>query len=322
MRRFMMGVAIAAASMMPLGALAGDQETAQAVANNLKTSGRLKGYNIDVKAKDGAVILIGKVASDEQLAAAVDIANRTQGVEKVIVQLTSPQSPATPEGLRQPNSLAGDATAVKGVQPAMPSPRRMTPASTASYESAPKNEPNKVASNSAAPNTLPSQNGVPMRTAMKAQPAPSQSPVPSSVAVNQQQMAAQPQQIRAQSVQQRRPNPQVAMGVPPQFQPVALHGGAPNGEPIPAYAPGMGGTIAPTQYDHPQMPNYAWPSYAAYPNYAALTYPKQYSATAWPFIGPFYPYPQVPLGWRKVTLEWDDGWWFLDFDDRGHHCHR
>ena len=33
------------------------------------------------------------------------------------------------------------------------------------------------------------------------------------------------------------------------------------------------------------------------------------------YIGPFYPYPQVPLGWRKVTLEWDDGWWFLDFKD-------
>ncbi len=69
-------------------------------------------------------------------------------------------------------------------------------------------------------------------------------------------------------------------------------------------------------YDNPQMPGYAWPSYAASPNYAALTYPKQYSASAWPYIGPFYPYPQVPLGWRKVTLEWDDGWWFLDFKDQ------
>ena len=69
-------------------------------------------------------------------------------------------------------------------------------------------------------------------------------------------------------------------------------------------------------YDQPYLPNYAWPTYAAYPNYAALTYPKQYSPTAWPYIGPFYPYPQVPLGWRKVTLEWDDGWWFLDFKDR------
>ena len=66
-------------------------------------------------------------------------------------------------------------------------------------------------------------------------------------------------------------------------------------------------------YENPQMPGYAWPSYASYPNYAALTYPQQYSPTAWPYIGPFYPYPQVPLAWRKVALEWDDGWWFLDF---------
>jgi hypothetical protein len=69
------------------------------------------------------------------------------------------------------------------------------------------------------------------------------------------------------------------------------------------------------RYDQPNVPNYAWPGYAAYPNYANLTYPKQYSPAAWPYIGPFYPYPQVPLGWRKVSLEWHDGWWFLDFDD-------
>jgi len=71
--------------------------------------------------------------------------------------------------------------------------------------------------------------------------------------------------------------------------------------------------VTPARYDQPQMPGYAWPSYAASPNYAAVTYPKQYSPTAWPYIGPFYPYPQVPLGWRKVTLQWDDGWWWLDF---------
>ena len=68
-------------------------------------------------------------------------------------------------------------------------------------------------------------------------------------------------------------------------------------------------------YNLPNVPSYAWPSYAPYPNYASVTYPHQYSPTAWPYIGPFYPYPQVPLGWRKVKLEWDDGWWMLDFDD-------
>ena len=89
--------------------------------------------------------------------------------------------------------------------------------------------------------------------------------------------------------------------------------GGPSGMPATGYSPnGMGQAVS---YDNPQMPGYAWPSYAAYPNYAALTYPQQYSPSAWPYIGPFYPYPQVPLGWRKVTLEWDDGWWFLDFKD-------
>ena len=71
----------------------------------------------------------------------------------------------------------------------------------------------------------------------------------------------------------------------------------------------------PGQYNHPNLPDYAWPSYACYPNYAEVCYPKQYSPKAWPHIGPFYPYPQVPLGWRKVTLEHHDGWWWLDFDD-------
>lgn len=72
----------------------------------------------------------------------------------------------------------------------------------------------------------------------------------------------------------------------------------------------------PAQHDHPQMPAYAWPAYASHPNYGAVTYPKQYSPSAWPYIGPFYPYPQVPLGWREVSLKWKDGWWMMDFKDR------
>ncbi len=88
------------------------------------------------------------------------------------------------------------------------------------------------------------------------------------------------------------------------------------GAPLPMYgAPVPGAAMPPACYDQPHLPAYAWPGYAAYPNYAGVTYPKQYSPSAWPYIGPFYPYPQVPLGWRKVCLEWHDGWWFLDFDD-------
>jgi hypothetical protein len=79
---------------------------------------------------------------------------------------------------------------------------------------------------------------------------------------------------------------------------------------------GYGGGSPAANAGQPNMPGYAWPGYAASPNYAAVNYPQQYSASAWPYIGPFYPYPQVPMGWRRVELEWDDGWWNLDFHDR------
>lgn len=87
-------------------------------------------------------------------------------------------------------------------------------------------------------------------------------------------------------------------------------------------APGMGGGGAPSpiggagNYSNPQLPSHAWPAYAQYPNSAAVSYPKQHSASAFPYIGPFYPYPQVPLGWREVSLQWDDGYWQLDFEQK------
>jgi hypothetical protein len=100
-------------------------------------------------------------------------------------------------------------------------------------------------------------------------------------------------------------------------------GGGPgySGGPLPMGGTGVGMPPIPGRADGPNMPNYAWPSYASSPNVAAVQYPTQYSPTAWPYIGPFYPYPQVPLGWRRVSLEWDDGWWWLDFDERHIHSH-
>lgn len=89
-------------------------------------------------------------------------------------------------------------------------------------------------------------------------------------------------------------------------------------------APGMGGYpqggVNPAghhmMYNQPNVPEYAWPSYAQYDNYAAVTYPGQYDASAFPYIGPFYPYPQVPLNWRQSTLEWKDGSWNLRFSTK------
>lgn len=77
--------------------------------------------------------------------------------------------------------------------------------------------------------------------------------------------------------------------------------------PLPEGAAGMTGPAVGGQ------PNYAWPSYAPATNFSAVGYPTAYPWQAWPNIGPFYPYPEVPLDWRAVTLRWDDGIWWLDF---------
>ncbi len=87
-------------------------------------------------------------------------------------------------------------------------------------------------------------------------------------------------------------------------------GGTMNGGPMPEGPAGMPGA---SQASQPNMPNYSWPSYAPYPNASAVGYPTVYPWQAWPNISAPYPYPEVPLDWRAVTLRWDDGIWWLDF---------
>ena len=111
------------------------------------------------------------------------------------------------------------------------------------------------------------------------------------------------------------PMPFATCGTPPMGAPM----GAPMGLQPPVNMSAPAGPAGPAISGSPNLPGYAWPGYAAHPNFGAVSYPKQHSASAWPYIGPFYPYPQVPLGWRKVTLEWDDGWWQLDFSHHQHH---
>ncbi len=84
---------------------------------------------------------------------------------------------------------------------------------------------------------------------------------------------------------------------------------APDGSPMPEGPAAMG---VPSGAG-PNQPNYAWPSYAPTGNFSAVGYPTAYPWQAWPNIGPFYPYPEVPQDWRAVTLRWDDGIWWLDF---------
>jgi hypothetical protein len=272
MRRILTSFAVAAvmaaiASLAP----AGNQETAEQIAQNLRQRGQMSDYKIGGKDQNGTAWLRGRVNDEAQMDAALKVAFQTASVKRVVNELT----------------IASE--------DAVPAPKAKKVAKTSRVNRA--------------------------DAAMDAEEGSYASPraerVPSSYASAAAQKA---------SMQESEGLPQ-RMAAPPRMKPmsanrVAMQDGprgptAPTGGPMPMYAAGANpANAAPARYDQPCMPNYAWPSYASYPNYAAVTYPKQYSPTAWPYIGPFYPYPQVPLGWRKVTLEWDDGWWFLDFKDQ------
>jgi hypothetical protein len=83
------------------------------------------------------------------------------------------------------------------------------------------------------------------------------------------------------------------------------------GPPAPEPQPIFQAPPSPYALSPPHMPPYAWPTYAPYNNFSRVAYPVAYPYNAWPYIGPCYPFPKVPLGWRSVKLEWDDGyWWF------------
>jgi hypothetical protein len=294
MRRLLAGLVVTlATALVPCVAMAGNQENAEQIAKNLKVSGQMHDYKIGVKFQDGAVWLRGQVSSEEQMKTAVALVAKMQGVTRVINNLTINASDmSAAPALQQPDSLARLQATAKPEPVAKAQPvARPNPVSNATFVS-------NGAPVAARPVAATEEQSAPAAPARVARPIP--------VAYTQVDNAA-PQTAAAPA-----PMP-MAVGAP-----TPMPSGAPlpmAAAPIPSYAP-MGGGVSPARFDHAHLPNYAWPSYASYPNYGAVSYPKQYSATAWPYIGPFYPYPQVPLGWRKVTLEWKDGWWFLDFKDR------
>ena len=295
--------ALVAATLLPAGVRAAD--LAADVAAKLRDSGALQGYRVNVKAKSGTVWLEGRVADERQLAAAVGIAESSPGVERVVNRLTvEAKAPATTPGFSMPASMRAFVAPAKpdaGVrvkqQATAKAPRSAAGAPLAAVQ---------VGHAAPGPQAGGLQRAAYHRTAMQGQPAGATMtlPAPNGMA------AGADGQIVPGSIR-------YADGGPVGPMP----GGDMPGGPVPMAGTGVGMPPIPMRGDGPNMPNYAWPSYAAYPNYAALQYPTQYSPTAWPYIGPFYPYPQVPLGWRRVSMEWDDGWWFIDFDERHHHSH-
>jgi len=321
MRRLITGLVVTAATvLMPIAALAGNQEVANEIAKSLRDGGQLKHYKIGVKYQAGTAWLRGFVANQQQMAAALNLVAATEGVERVVneLQIGMPASQAT----AQAPAPAPTTTAVK--MASMP-PQDDNQVRSADLPSAPQpqaqsqvkfRQPDLAAHTPRSVQTLGKPTGAP-ETSLK---LPTIQPLARTASKPAPQTAPRRTKLNAP----QRPIP-VAFTQPmaePMGQPMAqpMPQAQMPGGPIPAYVAGMAGGVAPARYDQPHMPNYSWPSYAAYPNYASLTYPRQYAPSAWPYIGPFYPYPQVPLGWRKVTLEWDDGWWMLDFKDTPRCC--
>ena len=339
-----------------LAAPAGAVDLATTVAGELRDSGALAGYRVNVKSKSGTIWLEGQVADERQLEAAIGIAEATPGVERVVNRLViGNQPPAGPAGLTMPASTFRSA----GVPRPAPTATREKPASNnpittmagllfaggsqsastgggvqLTQATQPAARMPRAATNNARPMrpqgrptggsrmTIQTGGGVDQHLTLPAPggydgPMVDGQMVPGTMQYSEGYpadggmagggMAGGPG-MGPQGMGPQGMGPQ-GMGPPGMSGPMPMGGG------------GMGMPPVPMRGDGPNMPNYAWPSYAAYPNYAGLQYPTQYSPTAWPYIGPFYPYPQVPLGWRRVSLEWDDGWWWLDFDDRHAHSH-
>lgn len=347
MRRFLFGVVIASVTaVMPTLAFGGDREIAKAVMAELqehKAAGTLKGFDIDLKVEDGIVYLDGKVASRAQRALVAKAATNAVGADNTVNKLRVPEQ-ATPRPVR-----------AVAVQPTQQAPAtQVKPA--ASQQVAPRPTTNDIAVTDAIIGQLskhkaagqlrgfeldvstvngdvwlrgrvanPTQKGLILDVARRVRGVKrviddvtvlAESPIRQASTGNLAPATAAPNPVPQGSSMPVVGQPVMA---PQAFAPSGLTsapGGYVAGQPVAMQGAGGQYGVGAPRYDQPNMPSYAWPSYAAYPNYSAVTYPKQYSPSAWPYIGPFYPYPQVPLGWRKVSLEWDDGLWYLDFTSK------
>jgi osmotically-inducible protein OsmY len=357
MRRFFMGMAIASLTVAsPIAAQAGDREIADTIVQTLKSrqsDGSLKDFDIDLAVDAGVVTLSGSVANPSQATAVVEASRNTPGVIEIINEITIKDKATAKDAsyVKQasgevPVQGAGEPAAIQAVAPSVtPNDAKITDgilASLGSFKSdgtlrnfeldvstvrgevwargyvATQEQKNLVLQtiqhakgvtkvvDDINVTSVPGSNGV-----VKA----SDSQLMSTTSMPVTGQAGVPRAFAQSSLTGYNAGVPCATG---EYAGGGYVGGESAGGPVPMSAGPSYGAGVP-RYDNPQMPNYAWPSYAAHPNYAAVTYPKQYSASAWPYIGPFYPYPQVPLGWRKVALEWDDGLWYLDFSHKSGH---
>jgi osmotically-inducible protein OsmY len=299
-----------------------NQKVAEDIAVALKRA-QFHGYEIEIEYKDGVATLTGKVSDPRQKVKANQVVGAVPGVRRLDNRLTVIAGRGAIRQVSADNSDAGGATHASATTAAPSSNQEMAKQIGRALEAGGLSgyDVEILFQNGQA--VLRGTVATPQQAAIAgriAQSVPGVQSVANQLRPGQmpmQQMQAQGNPRYAMAGYQAPAGapltPGVAPGVPGPGGPAPPVGpGGALGVPLPATGPVPAGPV----YDNPNLPEYAWPTYAQYPNYAAVTYPSQYSASAWPYIGPFYPYPQVPLNWRKVQLEWSDGHWDLKFDSR------
>ncbi len=288
MRRLVLSFAVAVTSLMPSVGMADDTQIAEYVKSQLQEQqqlGNLKGFNVDMRVDRGTVWFEGFVSNADQQMTILKTAQKAghlgviQVVNDIEVRGAKPASPYRAAAYQQ--------------QPNEPMRMPVNPYAAQKYQRSPQGEAAPVAYT---------------RPAAQDMGYSEYAPVESYGGMS----------YGGESYGEPMPFASCGGGGCADGScggAVASYGDSYSAQPAPmAYGGAPGAAAGPS--GPADLPGYAWPSYAAAPNYGALSYPRQHSASAWPYIGPFYPYPQVPLGWRKVTLEWDDGWWQLDFNDK------
>jgi hypothetical protein len=88
MRRIVLGLALLAVGAGAPNQVRAENPAARQIATNLESSGALSGFRIGVRCNDGVAVLRGNVGSEQQKTAAISIAEQTQGVTRVVDELT------------------------------------------------------------------------------------------------------------------------------------------------------------------------------------------------------------------------------------------
>ena len=287
-----------------------NQKAANEVAGALRNA-KLQGYDIGIEVKEGTAILTGEVTDPAQKDKATQVASKAKGVKRVDNRLiVSPPKVAAArqaERAQQEIQQASNAAPPTNQEMAERIAAALGKAGMSGFDLEVRFEDGNASIGGAVAN--PAQRA---RITQVVSNLNGIETVDNKVTVSPHaaRHAAGPAPYANQAAYG--PGPMRAPIHPAAFQ----QEGGPMGGGMPMPPIPMARSNAGQVYDSPNLPNHAWPTYAQYPNSAAVSYPKEYSASAWPYIGPFYPYPQVPLGWRSAQLDWDDGHWNLNFRSR------